>query len=114
MKLQFSLATLLVCVTVLAVVCGIAAFVPINSEDVYIPRLPPNASEVILVAPSPKSAVDIIGRVAVGCPLSLAATLTALWLIRRLHNPTDRLVGWNAVPHEISVFHQNAFIGHGE
>ena len=77
MKLQFSLATLLVCVTVLAVVAAVAAKVPVQASGLEISWYdgtydrPPNAAE-------------LASRLAWSWPLALAATLGVLWAIRRL------------------------------
>jgi len=41
MKLQFSLATLLVCVTVLGVVCAVSVAVPVHEKEFGITPPPP-------------------------------------------------------------------------
>ena len=78
MKLQFSLATLLVCMTVLAVVTAICAMKPIVVvEDKPI-------SAVAEPIQRPPSLSETAGRMAAWGPLSMAVTLAALWAIRRL------------------------------
>jgi hypothetical protein len=77
MKLQFSLATLLVCMTVLAVVAAVAAKMPVQASGLEISWYdgtydrPPNAAE-------------LASRLAWSWPLAIAATLGVLWTIRRL------------------------------
>jgi hypothetical protein len=86
MKLQFSLATLLVCMTVLAVVCTLAMNIQIHEQRTAmwwsgsIMRSPPSDWEV---SRSPNTG-EIIWRLAWAAPLSLVATLGVLWAIRRL------------------------------
>ena len=88
MKLQFSLATLLVCMTVLAVVCALAFRLKVHQPEkpmgVYIIH-GPLADELIEPAndhvPTPSEAAK---RLAIWGPLSIAVTLGVLWLIRRL------------------------------
>jgi hypothetical protein len=88
MKLQFSLATMLVCVTVLAVVCVLAIRLKVHQ-----PEMPTgvyslsgqSAEELVIPAndhsPAPSEAAK---RLALWGPLSVAATLGALWAIRRV------------------------------
>ena len=91
MKLQFSLATLLVCVTVLAVVCAIAAFVPVHESRVYGMRasLSPNGIATItfidaeFLNRSPTE-LEIVCRNLIWGPPSIAGILAVLWSIRRL------------------------------
>jgi hypothetical protein len=76
MKLQFSLATLLVCLTVFSVVAGICASRPVDQFAVGTimdqePMRTPNVREVFW-------------RMAYWEPPILAATLGVLWTIRRL------------------------------
>ena len=92
MKLQFSLATLLVCMTVLAVTCAIAALIPKHTEiqftvihDVFSNgRMRGIPEERTAISDGPPSVIDIGGRFAVWGPCSIAATFVALWTIRRL------------------------------
>ena len=95
MRFQFSLATLLVCMTVLAVVCALAVAVPVR-QSFYFPdteneggplpigffRQPIKTIEYIY--PRPPTAIDISWRVAVWGTPAVAATLGTLWAIRRL------------------------------
>ena len=84
MKLQFSLATLLIGLTVLAVVCAVSVEIPVRQiifldfagaggvgRAEHVHYEPPTASEFAL-------------RLAWAGPLSIAATLTVLQAIRRL------------------------------
>ena len=101
MKLQFSLTTLLVCMTVLAVVTAISIFIPTNERpksrlfragndrmvevSVNWPRLVPRGYEEIdqRLTGAPNGQ-DIAWRLAWAAPLSIAGTLSALSAIRRL------------------------------
>jgi hypothetical protein len=86
MKLQFSLTTLLVCVTVLAVLCVVCVQIPvvkphhftIMGQPMYILT---GAGEY---ADRPPTTSEIFQRLAIVVPLSIAATLAVLWTIRRL------------------------------
>jgi hypothetical protein len=109
MKLQFSLATLLVCVTVLAVVCAVSV-----NADVVETRLVPKTTLVPLtpftrgviwppieatakeIHRSPTRA-DIVWRLAIWGPNSVIATLVLLWSIRRLKSrrANGPLVGYD-------------------
>jgi ABC-type Fe3+ transport system permease subunit len=83
MKLQFSLATLLVCVTVLAVVTAISTTIPVHqivhtyATDEWSMQLSGEFDRQPFVS-------EITFRVAWGGPLAVAATLAILWAIRRL------------------------------
>ena len=98
MKLQFSLATLLVCVTVLAVVCADAIEMPVLVER--------QSSSYVggITLPSsfkrPPDDIDIAWRMALWGPSSVAATLGVLWSIRRLKSRrhTEPPVGSTALP----------------
>ncbi len=83
MKLQFSLATLLVCLTVLAVVCGVAAVLPVYFTTRVTNFSVPEAPTMTTDSRSP-SATDIAWRLAWAGPIAIAATLATLWTIRRL------------------------------
>jgi hypothetical protein len=80
-KLQFSLATLLVCMTVLAGVCATAISVPVNEPTTV--QVTRSTWEMISVS-HPPSAWTIAWRLALLGPLSIAATLLTLWNVRRL------------------------------
>jgi hypothetical protein len=86
MKLQFSLATLLVCVTVLAVVCAMKPIVVVEDKPI---------SAVAEPTQRPPFPSEIAGRMAAWRPLSIAITLGGLWIIRRLKSRrhTDPPVG---------------------
>jgi hypothetical protein len=96
MKLQFSLATLLVCVTVLAVVCGVSINLPVYTHrtrmttTVFYKDGKPDYGNQINSAPEtvteslPPTGPEIVRRIAWAGPLSIAATLAVLWSIRRL------------------------------
>jgi hypothetical protein len=90
MKLQFSLATLLVCMTVLAVVCTIAISVPVHEKEFGITPPPPAGSPrgpyvwIELPETHPPTASAIASRLALWGPPAVAATLGVLWTIRRL------------------------------
>jgi hypothetical protein len=81
MKLQFSLATLLVCMTVLAVVCAACALVPvyfcIDSTRGFGKQYTTSIS-------FPPTLLTFAQRLAWSVPLALAATFGVLWAIRRL------------------------------
>lgn len=102
MKLQFSLVTLLVCMTVLAVVAAFCKALPVkvpaHTENIAItseisrqltqrgiraaygqtvPALYPAESHPVKVN-------EFAWRLAWAAPLSIAGTLAVLWLIRRL------------------------------
>lgn len=96
MKLQFSLATLLVCVTVLAVVCAIAVTIPahelvkagtpgitafFNGRPVY------ETYNSDRICPRLLTGWDIVTRVVLWGTPTIFVTLAALWLIRRLRQP---------------------------
>ena len=75
MKLQFSLATLMVCLTVLAVVCALAATIPV-SEDHGVTH--------VEYFEGPPSLAEMAQRFATWGLPSIATTLATLWAIRRL------------------------------
>jgi hypothetical protein len=96
MKLQFSLATLLVCMTVLAVVCAVAAVIPVYEETVGKPvvtveTLPHGGKRTIV---SQEYSVchratlpNIAMRVALWGTPALAAALILLAIGRRENGP---------------------------
>ena len=81
MKLQFSLAMLLVCVTVLAVVAAICSQVKVFIQDPFATTYSDFSG---YWQPSWKT---IAGRLIWSEPLALAATLVTLGAIRRLKSP---------------------------
>src|SRR5436190_10482946 len=92
MKLQFSLATLLVCMTVLAVVCAMSVSVPVRAERYRSVELtnPPmrevtirtEGRLVVYEYHRPPTVSEIALRIGWwGVPF-LAATLAATWFIR--------------------------------
>jgi hypothetical protein len=101
MKLQFSLATLLVCMTALAVVCALSISIPVNenppsrlyrdgkgsireeSVNRTIP-VPTDWKEIEQRLTRNPNGRDVAWRMAVWGPLAIAATLGVLWTVRRL------------------------------
>jgi hypothetical protein len=97
MKLQFSLATLLVCVTVLAVVCAAAVRLPVYETLSTNRRVPADINGIpiensgsgdifswVIADSHPPTAQSIVRRLALWGPSALAVTFYAFWLIRRL------------------------------
>jgi hypothetical protein len=93
LKLQFSLATLLVCTTVLAVVCAVAVKMPVYVErqsTSFIRKTTlPNGITTATFKDSfslnrPPDGIDIAWRLAIWGPLAIAGTLAGLWIVRRL------------------------------
>jgi hypothetical protein len=85
MKLQFSLATLLVCVTVLGAVAGACLMIDVRLVKQHL-AMTPGGSEVeyFELIRSKPNAWQAALRMAWSGPLALASTLVVLWLIRRL------------------------------
>jgi hypothetical protein len=100
MKLQFSLATLLVCMTVLAVVCAACISIPVNenlqsrlyrdghriveeSVNRAIP-VPPSWKEIEICQTRAPNGEDMAWRLALWGPAAIAVTLGVLWAIRHL------------------------------
>jgi len=82
MKLQFSLATLLVCTTVLAVVCAIAMRIGVYEADLSkAVRLSPTVSRYPYLY-RPPNATEIATRLAWSAPLAILLTLGVPWAIR--------------------------------
>ena len=79
MKLQFSLATLLICMTVLAVVIAICAAIPVsefvNTEDPFAMPMEIHRSPTL---------GEMAFRVSTWGVLAIANTIAALWTIRHL------------------------------
>jgi hypothetical protein len=88
MKLpRFSLATLLICITVLAVVCAAAIEIPVR-QIVLIDFLGAGGvGRAEHVRYEPPTASEFALRLAWAGPLSIAAALAALRMIRRLRQP---------------------------
>jgi len=82
MRFQFSLATLLVFMTVLAVVCAVCVQQPVREEKVIETSIFPKA--FLRVTSRRPTAQEIASRLALWEPLSMAATLGTLWSIRHL------------------------------
>jgi hypothetical protein len=84
MKLQFSLATLLVCVTVLGVVCALCVQLPVHKsvsgETYFFVKAVYDRGEISL----PPTNREIAWRLAWSAPLSIVGTLAGLWIVRRL------------------------------
>jgi hypothetical protein len=88
MKLQFSLATLLVCMTVLSGVCAAAVALPVReaaivATDVSCSGPRPPQLTIMVMSRQPTTS-EIAIRIAWVAPLTLAATFGGLWTIRRL------------------------------
>ena len=84
MKLQFSLATLLVCIAVFAIVAGICASSP-QRELFFLERhVGVLVGEPIPVRILPPNAREIFWRMAYWEPPILTVTLLLLWTFRRL------------------------------
>ena len=85
MKLQFSLVTLLVCITVLAVLAGVCARIQVHEPaSVWDMRL--SATDAIKsfhpeYSRSPTTS-EIVIRSAIWGPLAIAGTLAVLWVVR--------------------------------
>jgi hypothetical protein len=96
MKPQFSLATLLVCLTMLGVVCAISIGLPVftshttSSTTVFYKNGKPDYQNQIAGASKtitesrPPTDQEIVKRMAWAGPLAIIATLGALWAIRRV------------------------------
>jgi hypothetical protein len=86
MKLQFSLATLLVCMTVLALVCCIAAVIPVHESVVTSPSGPPFESAfgpIVNLRRRPELS-EVIQRATMFSLPAVGIAMVALWSIRRL------------------------------
>jgi hypothetical protein len=87
MKLQFSLATLLVCMTVLAVVAAICALVKVHQDAVIDENHVGQTATFDEVSPEIirlPNGTEFASRIFLWGPISVAVPLTALWTIRRL------------------------------
>jgi hypothetical protein len=78
MKLQFSLATLLICMTVLAVVAAIGTAFQVHYRTLGM------MTGFIYEWSGPPSASELVWRIILWGPVAIAATLGVLWAIRRL------------------------------
>src|SRR5262249_30243724 len=96
MKLQFSLATLLVCITVQAVVAAICAQIRVTdtSEIIRQLRLAPSGTRFtqfdvpIELVRRPPTIGEIALRLGFWGPVSAVATLSVVWIVRRLRRRT--------------------------
>jgi hypothetical protein len=84
MKLQFSLATLLACMTVLAVVCAACAMVPVHQSVGGSYTIAGIIHTDISEWDDSPEVNDVLRRFSIWSPLSVAATLGVLWAVRRL------------------------------
>jgi hypothetical protein len=92
MKLQFSLATLLVCMTVLAVVCAASIALPVSewqpspaSVRGRAAMMPDGATLTVFYRLTrPPNGADVAWRMALWGIPAVAATLGVPWTIRRL------------------------------
>jgi uncharacterized membrane protein len=87
LKLQFSLATLLVCVTVMAVVCGVCLQIPVMKPHHFTIAGQPMylLTDSGEYANQPPTTSEIVQRLAIWVPTSIAATLAVQWSIGRLN-----------------------------
>ena len=83
MKLQFSLATLLVRMTVLAMVAALSVGLPMYKTTWLTARQSDELGGLLEMA-YPITAWEIVHRFVLWGPPTLATTLGALWAIRRL------------------------------
>jgi hypothetical protein len=83
MNLQFSLATLMVCVTLLAAVCAFSVAIPVKETQVLYHPSPDGGivSGPVWTSRSPNGS-EIACRMVLFAP----ATLVALWLVRTLRS----------------------------
>jgi hypothetical protein len=84
MKLQFSLAKLLVCMTVFAIVAGICASSPVRELFFLQRHMGVLVGEPMPVRILPPNAREIFWRMAYWEPPILTATLLLLWSLHRL------------------------------
>ena len=84
MKLQFSLATLLVCMTVLAVVCCMCAKMQVHLDVDTVETINGKTYPLRYTDNRPPTENEFVLRLMWAAPLSIAATLGTLWAIRRL------------------------------
>jgi hypothetical protein len=88
MRIQFSLATLLICMTVLAVVCAAAVAFPVKEKIMRTTQvISPSGIRVASTKVSdsrPPTGWDIMRRMTILGTPATAATLAVLWAIRRL------------------------------
>jgi hypothetical protein len=89
MKLQFSLATLLVCMTVVAVVCVVCATVPVRQSVGGTYMIAGLIHTDISEWDDSPEVSDVLRRFSIWGPISGAVTLFTLWLIRRLQSRRD-------------------------
>ena len=90
MKLQFSLATLLVCVTVLAVVAAFAAGIQVHDMTEWQPIA--NSKHQMFQWTEfdrPPHVAEIARRMLIWGSPTLVATLAVLWSIRRLKSSRE-------------------------
>ena len=96
MKLQFSLATLLACMTVLAVVAGVCEMVPVKNPDYGIVPSVGSKFPYMWIEPEIErkpTTNDFVNRFALWGPATVLFTLAALWLICRQKSPNRPPVG---------------------
>ena len=112
MKLQFSLATLLICMTVLAVVCAVSLTLPVY-ETTRVGLVPPWFSPDGISQPKLTESIydehqptgsDVIRRLAIWWPPALATALGVLWIVRRLKSHQHSTAGRVKYAHGIQTF----------
>jgi hypothetical protein len=87
MKLQFSLATLLVCMTVLAAVIAVCATIKVPPPEFEMITFDSGYSRLVPVVglhPRPPTLLEISQRAAWATPLSLIVMATTILTVRRL------------------------------
>ena len=88
MKLQFSLATLLVCVTAFAVVAALCNTIKVHHDGIY--KIPENVAiygedfEIIQPCDLPPKRHEVTRRMAIWEPVGVATSLAAIWAFHRV------------------------------
>jgi hypothetical protein len=84
MRFQFSLATLLICTTVLAVVSAWCVQLPVREERIIEIASHLFPEPIHVVRSRRPTAQEIARRLAIWGPISVVGTLAGLWIVRRL------------------------------
>src|SRR5262245_46999711 len=103
MKVQFSLATLLIITTVLAIVCAVCVALPVRAELYRSLELinPPKGEVeirtegrlVVYEYHRPPTASEIAIRLSIFGPLAIAAVLLTQWALRKMRRHQGRSDG---------------------
>jgi hypothetical protein len=84
MKFQFSLSTLLICITMLALVCALCVKIRVEKEfDLELKSEHVVITHHLMKYRAPPDGSDIARRLALWGPLAVAGTLACLWGIRK-------------------------------